>query len=140
MRIVGLLQLFLRLVRNLFASSSAFFLAKPKRDVQIILQYNQSFASTIFAIGGFFFTDSMPSTQPCFDAQPSLTAVISPLAAFSLNLYFPTLSTQHSKNWFRQNITKNNHALNVKKKLFCNQFSWTNSIMFQIYLHKCTKG
>jgi hypothetical protein len=30
-------------------------------------------------------------------ARASLIAIISPLAAFSLNLYFPALSTYHSK-------------------------------------------
>ncbi len=51
----------------------------------------------IFAIGAFFLTDSIPFTQASFVVYASLTAIISPLAAFSLNLYFPALSQYHSK-------------------------------------------
>ena len=70
---------------------------KPSYAHGYAMQASLVIVGTLLAIGAFFFTDSMPSTQPCFDAYPSLTAIISPLAALSLNLYFPTLSTYHSK-------------------------------------------
>ena len=56
-----------------------------------------SFASTILAIGAFFFMDSIPFTHASFEVYASLAAIISPLAAFSLNLNFPDLSQYHSK-------------------------------------------
>jgi hypothetical protein len=54
------------------------------------------FASTTFAIGAFFLTDSMPLAQASLEAYASLTAMISPLAAFNLNLNFPFASLYHS--------------------------------------------
>ena len=56
-----------------------------------------SLVSTILAFEAFVFTDSMPFSRPSFELYASLTAIISPLVAFSLKRYFPTLSLYHSK-------------------------------------------
>jgi hypothetical protein len=59
--------------------------------------YSLALASTTFAIAAFFLTESIPFTQASLEEYASLTAMISPFAAFNRNLNFPFASLYHSK-------------------------------------------
>ena len=77
--------------------------------------FSYALTSTIFAMGAFFFTDSIPFTQASFDEYASLVAIISPLVATRRNLNFPALSLNHS-NFGSGNIdTKESYQKNLLK-------------------------
>jgi len=75
-----------------------------KRKGRWLLLDCYALASTILAIGAFFFIDSMPLTHASFDSYASPTAIVCPFGDTRRNLNFPALSLYHSNFGSGNNI------------------------------------